>query len=179
MAGSRAGMVLAKQDGMSPIGERLTGDHREIEGLLDSLARAAEDADREALLPLWSDLERRLIQHMDAEERYLLPLIEASHPAEAKRTLLEHARIRDRLCELGLAVELHAVRRTDIQALIEVLRAHAEYEDKVLYVTAGGKASAAVEHRVVATLKAAVRAALRTSRAQEPSSSSAASRAGN
>ena len=147
---------------MNPVGTRLSQDHRELAALLECLSQAAEASDRQALNATWAELEPRLIRHMEAEERYLLPLVQADHPAETKRTLLEHAQIRDRIAELGVAVELHAVRSSDIQALIELLRAHSKREDEELYVLAGNKASVAVEHRILATLKTVVRSALRS-----------------
>jgi hypothetical protein len=147
---------------MNPVGTRLSQDHQELAALLERLSQAAEASDRQALTATWAELEPRVIRHMEAEERYLLPLVEADHPAQAKRTLLEHAQIRDLIAELGVAVELHAVRSADIQALIELLRAHSQREDEELYVLAGNKASVAVEHRILATLKTVVRSALRS-----------------
>jgi hemerythrin-like domain-containing protein len=161
---------------MNQLGKRLTQDHQELAGLLESLSQAADASDRQALASIWSEVEPRLIHHMDAEERYLLPLIEASHPAEVKRTLREHTRIRDLLCELGVAVELHAARSSDIQGLIELLRAHSQHEDEQLYVLAGDKASVAVEHSVLATLKTAVRAALHVSKPSAAGASAAPAR---
>jgi hemerythrin-like domain-containing protein len=147
---------------MNPVGTRLSQDHRELAALLENLSQAADASNREALTATWAELESRLIRHMQAEERFLLPLIEASHPAEVQRTLLEHTRIRDLISELGVAIELHTVRRSDIQSLIDLLRAHSEREDEQLYGLAGDKASGAVEHSILTTLKAVVRSALRS-----------------
>jgi hemerythrin len=147
---------------MNSVGKRLSQDHQQLAALLEALSQAAEACDREALVATWAELEPRLICHMEAEERYLLPLVEADYPAEVSRTLLEHAQIRDRIAELGLAVELHAVRAGDIRALIEVLQAHSKHEDEALYTIAGDKVSVAVEHSVLSTLKTALRSALRS-----------------
>ena len=147
---------------MNSVGERLTQDHQQLAVLLERLSQAAEACDREALVATWTELEPRLTCHMEAEERYLLPLVEADHPAEVKRTLLEHAQIRDRIAELGLAIELHSVRSGDIRALIDMLQAHAKHEDEKLYVIAGDKVSVAGEHRVLSTLRTALRSALRS-----------------
>ena len=155
-------MPLALDCDMNPLRTRLSRDHQELETLLERLSLAAEACNREALALTWAELEPRLTLHMQAEERYLLPLLEATHPAEIQRILLEHARIRDTVAQLGVAVELHAVRKNDIQALVELLLAHAKHEDEELYVLAGEKASRAVEHGVLTTLKAFVRSALRT-----------------
>ncbi len=139
---------------MNPIGKRLSQNHQELAALLERLSQATEPLDREALAATWPDLAARLIRHMEAEEHYLLPLVAASHPAEVNRTLLEHTQIRDLIAELSVAVEQHVVRNDEIQALIELLQAHAKHEDQQFYRLAGDKASVAVEHSVLATLKA-------------------------
>lgn len=146
---------------MNPIAAKLSQDHEQLDALLMQLAEDAKACDRDALLATWAVLEGRLIRHMEAEERYLLPLVEAQSPAEVALTRAEHLRIRDLLCELGVAVELHTVRETDIRQLIELLQAHARHEEAALYALAGEKASVAVEHSISSALKAAVRAALR------------------
>ncbi len=146
---------------MSSVRARLVKDHVSLDALLVKLAEDAQATDRQALQQTWSDLEKRLIAHLDAEERYLLPLVEFDNPLEVARTRREHAEIRDLLAELGLAIELHTARQPDVQRLIDMLRAHAEHEESALYSLAGNKASSAVEHSIASTLKAVVRSALR------------------
>lgn len=146
---------------MNPIKERLARDHRELESALEALARVADGSDSEALAGAWADVETRLSRHMQAEERYLLPLVMASHPAAAQLTLQEHSRIREIVAELGLAVELHTIRSHEILALIDWLRAHSHREDEELYAFAGEKASSAVEHGILSVLKSVGRSVLR------------------
>jgi len=98
--------------------------------------------------------------HLDAEEHYLLPLVEAGHPAETERTRAEHLRIRRMVTELGVAVELHAARQPVIDELIRMLRDHAEWEDKTLYRWASDSASTSVQQSVSSKLKSAARSAL-------------------
>lgn len=131
---------------MNSIAAKLTKDHQEIDALLRCLAEDAQAPVPGTLLTTWSTFETKLIRHMQAEEQFLLPLLEASDPAEVARIRQEHARIRDSLTELGLAVELHTVREASILELIELLEAHAKHENGALYRLAGDKASAAVEH---------------------------------
>ena len=92
---------------------------------------------------------------MEAEERELLPLVEAAHPLEVARTLAEHAQIRQLVAELGVAIELHTARQPAIEGLIELLREHALREDHVLYEFAGCKASSAVYDKISSVLRAA------------------------
>jgi len=139
---------------------KLIQDHETLDALLVQLAEEAQDSDRPALQATWSDFETRLIAHINAEERYLLPLIEADNPREVALTRREHGEIRDLIAELGLAIELHTAREPDICRLVDLLRAHAKHEEAALYTLAGDKASSAVEHSISSTLKAAVRSAL-------------------
>ena len=86
---------------MNQIRTRLVEDHEMLDALLAQLAREAEDSDRQALQATWSELEKRLIAHLDAEEQYLLPLIEADNPVEVARTRREHGEIRDLIASSG------------------------------------------------------------------------------
>lgn len=138
---------------MNSIAAKLTKDHRELDAILRCLAQDAQAPVPGTLQATWSMFETKLIRHMQAEEYYLLPLLEASDPAEVARIRLEHAQIRDSLTELGLAVELHTVREANILELVELLEAHAKHENGALYRLAGDKASSAVEHGIGQLLK--------------------------
>jgi hemerythrin-like domain-containing protein len=144
---------------MNPTHARLDQDHRDIETLLDGLAHQAATSSP-ALRATFNQLEQRLMTHMELEEQYLLPLVEASHHAEAERTRLEHDRIRQLISELGLAMELRTAREHQVRDLIQVLREHADREDFTIYRLAGDLASTAVEHRLATLLRGASRSAL-------------------
>lgn len=148
---------------MNQIRDRLTKDHEDLEALLRCLADDVEAPCAGSLAETWSTFERQLIRHLEAEERFLLPLIEASNPVEAERTRAEHVHIRDSIAELGVAIELHAARKPHIEELIQFLRAHAQHEDEALYQLAGEQASSAVERGVLASIKRVVGVALRPS----------------
>jgi len=138
---------------MNPVAVRLTRDHQELDAILRCLAQDARAPLTGAVQATWAAFEDKLIRHMDAEDRFLLPLLEASDPGEVARIRLEHARIRDALTELGVAVELHTVRESHLSELIALLEAHARHENAALYRLAGVKASAAVEHGVAHLLR--------------------------
>lgn len=162
---------------MNQVRIRLVEDHERLDALLVRLTQEAEDSDRQALQATWSDFEKRLSAHIDAEERYLLPLVESDNPSEAARTRHEHGEIRDLIADLGLAIELHTAREPDICRLVNVLRAHAKHEEAALYTLAGDKASISVEHSVLTTLKAVWRSALRITGHETPSARRIATRA--
>jgi len=144
---------------MNQVERHMAQDHRELETLLKQLQEDAEAPECAAMHGTWCELEERLLGHLVAEEHYLLPLIEADHPAEVARTLGEHDEIRRQVSELGVAIELHAVRQPAIQELIRTLQAHARFEDETLYPLVGEKASPILQERLGALLKAAVRLA--------------------
>lgn len=162
---------------MNQVSTKLVEDHQTLDALLGQLAEEAQCSNRPALQATWSDFEKRLIAHIDAEERYLLPLIEADHPREVAQTRRDHIQIRDLIAELGLAVELHTAREPDIRRLIDLLRAHAKHEEAALYTLAGDKASSSVEHSISSTLKAVVRSALRVTGHESASATRSATRA--
>jgi len=146
---------------MNDIKARLTQDHQDIDALLRCLAEdAAAPECRAPLQSTWGQFETRLLGHMDAEERHLLPLIEATCPDEAARTRLEHVRIRHMVYELGVAIELHAARQPAIDALVKLLHEHAQREDVILYELAGQRASIVHQDRITSMLRAALHRAL-------------------
>lgn len=147
---------------MNSVAARLSKDHQELAALLRCLAQDARAPVSGALQATWSLFETQLIRHMNAEEQYLLPLLEGSDADEVARIRAEHLRIRDLLTELGVAVELHTVREPDIAQLIELLEAHAKHENGALYRLAGDKASVAVEHGIAQVLKHRVAVAAST-----------------
>jgi iron-sulfur cluster repair protein YtfE (RIC family) len=133
---------------VNEIKRRLIQDHREIDALLQSLSEDATAPGRAPLQSTWSQLENRLICHMEAEEHFLLPLIADAHPTEVTRTRREHVQIRHLISELGVAVDLHTARQPAIDALISVLRDHANKEDSVLYGFAGDEASSSIHEKL-------------------------------
>lgn len=147
---------------MNPVAVRLTRDHQELDALLRCLAEDARAPMPGALQATWAKFEAKLIRHMEAEERFLLPLLEASDPAEVVRIRMDHARIRDSLTELGIAVELHTIRESHVSELIALLQEHARHENAALYRLAGEKASAAVEHGIAHLLRHGVAVAAAT-----------------
>lgn len=133
---------------MSRLRDRLVRDHEQLHVLLKRLAEDVEAPSSAPLRGTWDKFERRLLAHMSAEEQLLLPLLEASHPDEVRKTRDEHDAIRKRVAELGVMLELHCARKSVILELIDALERHAAREDRGLYAIASERASTAVEHSV-------------------------------
>lgn len=126
------------------IRSRMVADHRELESLFGRVldAFAAGDA-REDTQALWSELQRRLGAHLDAEEALLFPRFREVNAAEVTALLAEHTHLRGQLDELGVGVDLKLVREPVVRAFIDTLRAHAKREDALLYAWADDAADEA------------------------------------
>lgn len=115
------------------IRDRFFADHRRLETLLEQLLSAFEANDREDMSRLWNDFESGLLAHLEAEETYLIPALERVAESEAHALLQEHERIRKRLTELGVSLDLHTLRFETARVFVDELRAHAATEDRLLY----------------------------------------------
>ena len=113
------------------IRERMLADHAALERSLVQLGNAAEGASARELDAIWRAFESELSRHLALEEECMFPLVEDARKLEELRE--DHAAIRRDLDELGLSVQLHAIRKPAIDAFIERLRAHAATEDAMLY----------------------------------------------
>ena len=56
-----------------------------------------------------------------------------SEPKEAREILDEHARLRGRLVELAIDLDLHCLRPETVSAFVDELRSHAAREELLLY----------------------------------------------
>lgn len=112
------------------IRDHFLADHERLQVLFERLLSAFEANDREDMSRLWTAFESGLLAHMEMEETYLIPTLQH----ESGRALLEeHGHFRTRLSELGVALDLHAIRLETARALVDELRAHARIEDELLY----------------------------------------------
>jgi hypothetical protein len=85
------------------------------------------------LRELWTTLDRELRAHMEAEERFVLPAFARVDREEAVALLRDHGHVREQLLELGVAIDLHAIRYERSHELVERLRVHAAREERLLY----------------------------------------------
>ncbi len=118
---------------MTTLGERLAHEHKDLDALYEGLANRVHCGDTATIDEAWGPLEARLRAHMDFEERHLLPRFEQIAPDAARQILAEHAQIRDALSEVGIAIELHALREDAMELLLTRLRAHGRLEEETLY----------------------------------------------
>ena len=119
----------------------LTRDHQRLEQLCRELGNAVEGADQPTIQRDWTDFERGLLAHFEAEERLIFPLLESEHAPEVERAKQDHERLRALLANLGVRTDLHLLRKDVADELIARLREHAEWEDGTLYPWAQSRAS--------------------------------------
>ncbi len=112
---------------------RLLSDHVALEELLAQLTSAIEGANPPELCEQWTRFEQNLRDHLDTEERCLFPLVDSAHRSDVETLRAEHQHIRRALSELGVAVDLHTLRKASVDELIAYLRRHALREDRSLY----------------------------------------------
>lgn len=112
----------------------LLNEHAAIERLLSLLSSAVDSNDDcHDLQCIWSQVECLLLDHIRTEEQELFGLVPPAHRAEVEELRAEHQYIRRALLELGVQVELHAVRKPQVDELVAFLRGHAEREHQTLY----------------------------------------------
>jgi hypothetical protein len=110
----------------------MTENHARLDRLYERLLDAIR-ADAPDVRTWWSELDHGVLAHMEAEERFVLPAFAKVDRDEAVALLREHGQLRERLLELGIAIDLHLLRFERARDLIEALRAHAGREDRLLY----------------------------------------------
>jgi hemerythrin-like domain-containing protein len=119
---------------MNDLKQRLSADHAELAQQLQALARSVDANDPACDLgQCWADFEASLSDHLDTEERVIFPVVASAHRAEIEALRAEHRLIRKTLSELGVAVELHTLRKAAVDALIAFLKQHAARENDSLY----------------------------------------------
>lgn len=111
----------------------MTRSHDLLRKLLERVLAAIESNDREAVRDVWTQLDHQLLAHMEAEERFVLPVFAHVDREEARALLREHGQLREQLLELGVAVDLHVTRYARSREFAELLERHANREEALLY----------------------------------------------
>jgi hypothetical protein len=111
----------------------LADHHRRIEEACKALRTCAHGGCPRDLLEQYRFLERSVLDHLEAEEKVILPDYAAHAPEDAYAIYQEHAAIRILLFQIGVEVELHVVRLEALEQLIATLHAHAAREDASMY----------------------------------------------
>lgn len=111
----------------------LAQEHDQLDQLFEQLLNALRADAREDAMRLWAKFDEGLCEHMQFEERVILPALRAAEPREAAALAEEHAQIRAKLAELGVALDLHEIRAETVAGFVEQLRRHARRENALAY----------------------------------------------
>lgn len=115
---------------------RLREDHRRFARTFTDLCERANSGDWHDLDEVWRAFTEDLEAHLAFEENELFPGFSAQNPtcrALVQRLTGEHTEIRRNLDVLGVQIQLKEIRAATIEAFIELMRVHAELEDRRLY----------------------------------------------
>jgi hemerythrin-like domain-containing protein len=126
----------------------MTRSHDYLRELLTRLLAAMEAGDRDDTRKLWGELERGLLSHMEAEERFVFPVFAHVDREEARALLAEHGLLRDQLLQLGIAVDLHYIRYEASREFAQLLERHAGREENLLYRWADQRLEPSVIERI-------------------------------
>ena len=111
----------------------LAEDHRRLDRSFAALIVRAQGGDPIQLRAEWQAFERGLLDHLDLEEREILPGFARDHARDAEMIRQEHAAIREALVQMGIDLDLHLLRADAVQGFCDRLRAHAVREEAALY----------------------------------------------
>src|ERR1044071_2138265 len=95
--------------------------HEDLRAQVTRLLTAMQANAGADVTALWNELEHKLLDHMEAEERFVLPAFAHVDQGEATALLREHGLIRENLLELGVAVDLHYIRYERSQEIMDLL----------------------------------------------------------
>jgi hemerythrin superfamily protein len=98
-------------------------------------------------------IERELLEHMAAEERMVFPAYQQAEPETAQDLRDQHAALRERALEIGVAIQLHTIRSAQLQRFIDEMCAHARHEEASLYRWAQGNLDASHRHTLLALVR--------------------------
>jgi hemerythrin-like domain-containing protein len=134
--------------------ELLKSDHAALEVTFRRMIGKFGGGDPDAIRAGWQAMEQQLETHLGAEEQFMLPRFEKAYPEEAERIRVEHKQIRAALLQLGVDLDLHALRDETARAFIDALRQHAENEERLFYVWAQRELSHGERHQLLDRLRA-------------------------
>lgn len=115
---------------------RLRDDHDRFARSFTDICARAEGGDWRDLDEVWRAFTADIEAHLAFEEAELFPRFAAVDPtcrALVQRLTGEHTEIRRSLDVLGLQIQLKEIRAATIEAFVELMRSHAELEDRRLY----------------------------------------------
>lgn len=115
---------------------RLATDHEAFDRTFFSILARARSGDWHELDEVWDQLAEDLKEHFEFEEELVFPAF--AERGDDCRALVEqlrneHAEVRRSLDDLGVQIQLHEIPTAAVEALLKLLRTHAELENLRIY----------------------------------------------
>jgi len=126
-------MAAQLDDAPTTLLDAFLAGHRRIEDSLTRVIVALEAVDPQRAAAEWTDFDREITAHLDAEDTHVIPVLLAARPREAQSLLHEHRHIRRRALELGTAIRKGALRSEVVRGFVDELSAHCRREMGALY----------------------------------------------
>jgi hypothetical protein len=118
---------------LSSLEGMLAGDHHRLDRAFQTIATRARGGAFDEIEGDWKAFQAELLEHLDAEERNLIPALAKDRPVEAQTLLIEHAGIRVKLLQVGFEIDRRCLGGACVEAFVGALRAHAEREESIFY----------------------------------------------
>ena len=118
---------------LSSLEGMLAGDHHRLDSAFHTIVARARSGDFDQLDAEWRAFLDALLDHLNAEERNLIPALAEDRPVEAQILLDEHTGIRLKLLRLGFDLRVRCLGAERVDAFVGALRAHAEREERIFY----------------------------------------------
>ena len=145
------------QDVMPNLRMLLVYDHERLERLFEGILAACEADSVQEIAHEWRVFENGLQQHLALEEAHIFPEFIKVDAVETAILAREHAEIRQKLDEFGLAVDLHCARTEAVSSFIQALKAHAMREDALMYRWAQANLGRTKQARIRVRLRETIR----------------------
>ena len=107
--------------------------HEEVYAACEVLRASVVTDDPLDVLARYRNLEHAVLEHMKAEEDFILPAYAKHARTDAAAIRATHDELRRKLHRLGVDTELRALWLEAIDRLVATLRAHAAHEDRGMY----------------------------------------------
>ena len=125
----------------------MLNSHERLRDLLARVFEAMAFNARDDVAALWGVFDHGLLAHMEAEERFVLPVFAHVDREEAQALLRDHGLLRQELLQLGVAIDLHCARYPRAGEFAALLERHARREEALLYRWADERLSGeTIEH---------------------------------
>ena len=127
-------MTSRDKDAPAPLHELLADDHKEVRRLCEDFLESVHAGNWTTADAVFTHLELLIQRHLVFEEQLVFPLFDehrdvAPETCDTSTMLAQHEEIRAAISEAGIGLQLHQVRESAMQKLVQVIDRHAADED--------------------------------------------------